>query len=76
MYIMFYSVYVHFIMFRSYFYFLQQACGYEFTNKLHRMFTDMNISNDLSNKFMDYLKKENTDLGIGFGIFVLQVKIR
>jgi len=34
---------------------LKQACGYEFTNKLHRMFTDMNISEDLNTKFDDYL---------------------
>lgn len=51
---------------------LKQTCGYEFTNKLHRMFTDMNISADLSNKFADFLRTENTDLGVGFSIFVLQ----
>jgi len=34
---------------------LKQACGYEFTNKLHRMFTDMNISEDLNTKFAKYL---------------------
>lgn len=51
---------------------LKQACGYEFTNKLHRMFTDMSVSADLNNKFSSYLKKENNDLGISFGIYVLQ----
>lgn len=42
---------------------LQQACGYEFTNKLHRMFTDISLSADLNNKFNNYLKQENIDLG-------------
>lgn len=51
---------------------LKQACGYEFTSKLHRMFTDMSVSADLNNKFSAYLKEENIDLGINFGIYVLQ----
>ncbi|XP_074658807.1 cullin-2-like [Tubulanus polymorphus] len=52
---------------------LKQACGYEFTNKLHRMFTDMNISSDLNNKFNEYLKKDSgRDLGVNFSILVLQ----
>lgn len=51
---------------------LKQACGYEFTSKLHRMFTDMSVSSDLNNKFSSYLKAENIDLGINFSIYVLQ----
>lgn len=51
---------------------LKQACGYEFTSKLHRMFTDMSVSADLNNKFSSYLKAENIDLGINFSIYVLQ----
>ncbi|XP_055381981.1 cullin-2 [Condylostylus longicornis] len=51
---------------------LKQACGYEFTNKLHRMFTDISLSVDLNNKFNNYLKNENTDLGINLSIKVLQ----
>lgn len=51
---------------------LKQACGYEFTSKLHRMFTDMSVSADLNNKFNSYLKAENIDLGINFSIYVLQ----
>jgi cullin 2 len=53
----------------------QQACGYEFTNKLHRMFTDMSISSDLNNKFSDFMKKEEHELGVNFSILVLQVGI-
>lgn len=52
---------------------LQQACGYEFTNKLHQMFTDMNISRDLNKKFEDFCKSKNLDIGVGFSILVLQV---
>lgn len=42
---------------------LQQACGYEFTNKLHRMFTDISVSTDLNNKFNAHLKDKNVELG-------------
>ncbi|KAH8009227.1 hypothetical protein HPB51_013416 [Rhipicephalus microplus] len=51
---------------------LKQACGYEFTSKLHRMFTDMSVSADLNNKFNAFLKAESIDLGINFSIYVLQ----
>nr|XP_023030430.1 cullin-2 [Leptinotarsa decemlineata] len=51
---------------------LKQACGYEFTSKLHRMFTDMSVSTDLNNKFGSILKQDNIDLGINFSIYVLQ----
>ncbi|XP_063220208.1 cullin-2 isoform X2 [Bacillus rossius redtenbacheri] len=51
---------------------LKQACGYEFTNKLHRMFTDITVSSDLNNKFSEFLKKDRTELGIHFFIHVLQ----
>lgn len=55
---------------------LQQACGYEFTSKLHRMYTDMSVSADLNNKFNNFIKTQETvvDLGISFQIYVLQVK--
>ncbi|KAJ1522611.1 hypothetical protein ONE63_001789 [Megalurothrips usitatus] len=51
---------------------LKQACGYEFTNKLHRMFTDISLSTDLNTKFNAHLKTESIDLGINFSIYVLQ----
>lgn len=55
---------------------LQQACGYEFTSKLHRMYTDMSVSADLNNKFNNFIKTQETvvDLGISFQIYVLQVR--
>lgn len=60
----------------SYSSFLQQACGYEFTSKLHRMYTDMSVSADLNNKFNNFIKTQETvvDLGISFQIYVLQVR--
>lgn len=51
---------------------LRQACGYEFTNKFHRMFNDMNVSEDLNEKFNNYCKEENNQLGIDFSIVILQ----
>lgn len=50
---------------------LKQACGYEFTNKLHRMFTDMSVSSDLNNKF-NLQNKDRIELGLNFSIYVLQ----
>lgn len=51
---------------------LKQACGYEFTNKLHRMFTDMNLSADLNNRFAAFLRDDTVELGINFSIYILQ----
>lgn len=53
---------------------LKQACGYEFTSKLHRMYTDMSVSADLNNKFNNFIKTQEAvvDLGINFQIYVLQ----
>ncbi|XP_066597628.1 cullin-2 [Prorops nasuta] len=53
---------------------LKQACGYEFTNKLHRMFTDMSVSADLNAKFTASLREKDSEsqLGIGFVVYVLQ----
>ncbi|XP_005109508.1 cullin-2 [Aplysia californica] len=51
---------------------LKQACGYEFTNKLHRMFTDVSVSADHVNNFTTYLRSKNESLGINFNILVFQ----
>jgi cullin 2 len=51
---------------------LKQACGYEFTNKLHRMYTDVGISLDLNNKFNQHLKDQNNELNINLSIKILQ----
>ncbi|XP_065334574.1 cullin-2 [Cloeon dipterum] len=51
---------------------LKQACGYEFTSKLHRMFTDINVSSDLNAQFLISLSKAGDVLGINFSVNVLQ----
>lgn len=51
---------------------LKQACGYEFTNKLHRMYTDVGISMDLNNKFNQHLKNHDNELNINLSIKILQ----
>ncbi|XP_046975858.1 cullin-2 [Vanessa cardui] len=51
---------------------LKAACGYEFTNKLHRMFTDVAVSADLNAKFQQYLRDNNLSTNTGFFIQVLQ----
>ncbi|ESP02261.1 hypothetical protein LOTGIDRAFT_207667 [Lottia gigantea] len=51
---------------------LKQACGYEFTNKLHRMFTDMSISMELSSQFHDVVKRDNLHTGVNLNILILQ----
>ena len=36
---------------------LKEACGYEYTNKLQRMFQDIQISSDLNSNFKDWAAK-------------------
>ena len=35
----------------------KSACGYEYTSKLQRMFTDMSLSRELNDKFKAHLVK-------------------
>ena len=51
---------------------LKQACGYEFTSKFHRMFTDILTAEDLNSKFTTFLANANTEVGINYFIRVLQ----
>jgi len=51
---------------------LKQACGYEFTSKFHRMFTDILTAEDLNSKFTTFLSNAGTDVGINYFIRVLQ----
>jgi len=58
---------------------LKNACGYEFTSKLHRMYTDVKLSDDLNDNFHTWAKGEAESTGIELGnslkifnIFVLQ----
>jgi len=52
---------------------LRQACGYEYTSKLQRMFHDMSVSSDLNQNFkkeIDNLKAANTPI-VDFSVLVL-----
>ncbi len=53
---------------------LKSTCGYEYTSKLQRMFTDMQNSRDLLERFKVWLEeknKEKADLGVDFSVLVL-----
>ena len=41
---------------------LKQACGYEFTNKFHRMFTDISLAEGLNTKFTEYLRTNKLEV--------------
>ncbi|KAJ3101218.1 hypothetical protein HDU97_001569 [Phlyctochytrium planicorne] len=51
---------------------LKEACGFEYTSKLQRMFTDMNLSKDLNENFKDSITKTSEkDEYLDFSIMVL-----
>ncbi|KAH7921900.1 Cullin-domain-containing protein [Leucogyrophana mollusca] len=50
---------------------LKEACGFEYTNKLQRMFTDMSLSKDLTDQFKDRMQQNHDDMDINFSIMVL-----
>jgi len=50
---------------------LKQACGYEYTIKLQRMFQDIGISKDLNDKFKQRSKNSDLPNEIDFSIQVL-----
>lgn len=50
---------------------LKQACGFEYTSKLQRMFQDIGVSKDLSEKFRKQLNNSVEPLDTDFSIQVL-----
>jgi hypothetical protein len=51
---------------------LKQACGYEYTSKLQRMFNDMALSSDINEKFKEYLEQKSlSNGGVDFNILIL-----
>ncbi|KAB7504069.1 Cullin-1 [Armadillidium nasatum] len=50
---------------------LKQACGFEYTSKLQRMFQDIGVSKDLNDKFRRHLTSSNEPLDLDFSIQVL-----
>lgn len=52
---------------------MKQSCGYEYTHKFHRMFTDMSISSDLNAKFNKFLLNNPArKLTHNFSVHILQ----
>ncbi|KAG6829544.1 hypothetical protein H0H87_011110 [Tephrocybe sp. NHM501043] len=48
---------------------LKDACGYEYTRKLSRMFMDMTLSHDLTNQFKNRMQQlHENDMDISFSI--------
>lgn len=50
---------------------LKQACGFEYTSKLQRMFQDIGLSKDLNEQFKKHLQNSAEPLDIDFSIQVL-----
>lgn len=50
---------------------LKQACGFEYTSKLQRMFQDIGVSKDLNEQFRNHLVRSAEPLDIDFSIQVL-----
>ena len=50
---------------------LKQACGYEYTLKLQRMFQDTGVCKDLNEKFKQHLTNMGETLDIDFSMQVL-----
>lgn len=50
---------------------LKQACGFEYTSKLQRMFQDIGVSKDLNEQFKSHLINSNEPLDLDFSIQVL-----
>jgi cullin 1 len=50
---------------------LKQACGFEYTSKLQRMFQDIGVSKDLNEQFKRHLTNSNEPLDLDFSIQVL-----
>ncbi|KAG7447738.1 Cullin-domain-containing protein [Guyanagaster necrorhizus] len=50
---------------------LKEACGFEYTNKIQRMFTDMSLSKDLTDSFKERMTQNHDDMDITFTVMVL-----
>lgn len=50
---------------------LKQACGYEYTSKLQRMFQDIGVSKDLNEQFKKHMAQSRDPNDIDFSIQVL-----
>ena len=48
---------------------LKEACGFEYTSKLSRMFTDMTVSKDLNDAFKEKVLQNHDSSDFGNGMF-------
>ncbi len=55
---------------------LKQACGFEYTSKLQRMFQDIGVSKDLNEQFKRHLTNSAEPLDIDFSIQVCLAKVK
>ena len=53
---------------------LKDVCGYEFTSKLHSMFTDVRLSAEHTKKFHESLSNSNSSLSLNMSVNILQVR--
>jgi cullin 1 len=54
---------------------LKEACGFEYTQKLQRMFTDITLSKDLTDQFRERMTQNHDDMDINFTVKVLGMNI-
>ncbi|KAG8808070.1 hypothetical protein FRC17_004145, partial [Serendipita sp. 399] len=50
---------------------LKDACGFEYTNKLQRMFTDMSLSKDLTDQFKERIEQSGDSTGADINLSIL-----
>lgn len=50
---------------------LKEACGYEYTNKLQRMYQDIAVSKEQNEKFKEYLRSQNETLPYDMHVQIL-----
>ena len=50
---------------------LKQACGFEYTSKLQRMFQDMSLSKDLNERFKNHIQKSGDRLDCKCKYFIV-----
>lgn len=50
---------------------LKEACGYEYTSKLQRMYQDIAVSKEHNDKFKEHLRSAGENLGYDFNVQIL-----
>lgn len=50
---------------------LKEACGFEYTSRIQRMFTEASLTKELNDRFHDWRSQQHFDTGMPFYAFVL-----